>query len=284
MSKIKYVLIFVVLLIVWLSTVEVDETEKVVIKRAGVPVRELTNAGLYLKIPFVETEVVMDKRLILADFTPQSMPTSDAKNFIADMFCLWKINDGKLYVQTVGANEKLAESRLSRVVFSEAGSRLAKNPLDETLTVERDSLMAEAAAATLSEVHQIGTEVVLIRLNNVDLPASNKESTYNRMKANLNKIKSELLSSGQAEADRIVSEAQKNAAEVRSGAHLEAETLKAQGIKEAGKIRTEAYKADLGFYTWYRSWLTKQRVWAGSKPDMIFQNGTEEYNRFDNNK
>jgi regulator of protease activity HflC (stomatin/prohibitin superfamily) len=81
-----------------------------------------------------------------------------------------------------------------------------------------------------------------------------------------------------------VAEAQKNAAEVRSGAHLEAETLKAQGIKEAGKIRTEAYKADLGFYTWYRSWLTKQRVWAGSKPDMIFQNGTEEYNRFDNNK
>jgi hypothetical protein len=46
-------------------------------------------------------------------------------------------------------------------------------------------------------------------------------------------------------------------------------------FKAFQELRTEAYKADLGFYTWYRSWLTKQRVWAGSKPDMIFQNGTE---------
>jgi membrane protease subunit HflC len=170
--------------------------------------------------------------------------------------------------------------KLRRIVFSQAGSRLAQNPLDETLTTERDSLMKEAAEASNNEAGQFGTSVTLIRLNRVDLPESSKESTYARMNANLNKIRSELLSSGDALAATKIAEANRTATETVSGAYLKAQQLKAEGITEAGKIRKEAYSKDPAFYLWYRSWLTKQRIWDRSKPETIFQTGAEEYNKF----
>jgi regulator of protease activity HflC (stomatin/prohibitin superfamily) len=93
-------------------------------------------------------------------------------------------------------------------------------------------------------------------------------------------VDSLLLSSGDALAATKIAEANRTATETVSGAYLKAQQLKAEGITEAGKIRKEAYSKDPAFYLWYRSWLTKQRIWDRSKPETIFQTGAEEYNKF----
>lgn len=280
MKRVIVAVMSVGLFLIYFSTFQVNEGEEVVVKRGGNPVREYHDAGIHYKIPFVETTVYVDKRLQLADFVPQNMPTSDSKNFTADMFALWRVENARLYVQTLGGRNDVAESRLSRVVFSQAGSRLAQNPLNETLTTERDLLMKEAADASNLEAGQFGAMVALIRLNKVDLPESSKESTYARMNANLNKIRSELLSSGDATAAARIAEANRTATETLSGAHLKAKQLEAEGITEAGKIRKEAYASNQEVYVWYRDWLLKSRVWQASRPDTIYQNGSENYNRF----
>ena len=63
------------------SLYTVSEGEQVIITQFGKPIGEpITNAGLKIKIPFVQQINVMDKRVLEWDGRPSYMPTKD--NFI----------------------------------------------------------------------------------------------------------------------------------------------------------------------------------------------------------
>ena len=77
--------------------------------------------GLYFKIPFAETVVVFDKRVLDLDLPVQTILTADRQNLEVDAFARYRILDPLRFYQSVG-NVGIANQRLQAI---QQGAQLA---------------------------------------------------------------------------------------------------------------------------------------------------------------
>lgn len=116
-SKILYLLIgFMVLFIILTSACYiVPEGRQVVITQFGKPVRSVNDAGLHIKLPFIQDVRKIDLRILSWDGYPNQIPTKDKKYIEVDTTARWKITDPLKFIQTV-QNESGARSRLDAIL------------------------------------------------------------------------------------------------------------------------------------------------------------------------
>jgi membrane protease subunit HflC len=96
----------------------VQEGEQVVITRLGKPVRKpIKDAGINLKIPFIEKVNRFEKRLLNWDGSPNQIPTKDKKLIWVDTTARWRISDPLLYLTRV-TTITTALSRLDGIIDS----------------------------------------------------------------------------------------------------------------------------------------------------------------------
>src|SRR3989338_7314547 len=96
----------------------VDETQQVVITQFGEPMgKPIRDAGLYFKMPFIQTANYLDKRILKWDGDPNQIPTRDKRYIWVDSTARWKIVDPLKFMQTV-ATEAGAYARLDDIVDS----------------------------------------------------------------------------------------------------------------------------------------------------------------------
>ena len=74
------------LILLGASAYVVSEGQQIVITQFGDPVRDVTDAGLYWKIPFIQEVHRLDKRLLPWDGDPQNMPTKDKRLIDIDVW------------------------------------------------------------------------------------------------------------------------------------------------------------------------------------------------------
>ena len=83
-------LIFIVLLLGFLlanSLYTVNEAQQVILTQFGKPVGQpITEAGLKLKVPFIQSVNRFDKRVMEWDGSPSDMPTKDKLYISVDLF------------------------------------------------------------------------------------------------------------------------------------------------------------------------------------------------------
>ena len=80
----------------------VDETEQIIILQFGKPVGALIKeAGLHFKVPFIQSVVRFEKRVLEWDGDENQIPTSDKKYIWVDTFGRWRIVDPLKYYQAV---------------------------------------------------------------------------------------------------------------------------------------------------------------------------------------
>src|SRR5208282_4838296 len=104
----------IVLLILADSTLfTVDQTEQVLITQFGQPVRVIKDPGLHAKIPFVQTVIPFDKRLLNFEMPGEEVILGDQRRLIVDSFALFRISDPLLYYQSVGSVEDGILGRLT---------------------------------------------------------------------------------------------------------------------------------------------------------------------------
>ena len=73
------------------SAFVVEEGQQVIVTEFGRPVREIRDAGLYFKSPFIQDIHVLEKRLLPWDGDPESMQTKDKKRIDIDVWARWRI-------------------------------------------------------------------------------------------------------------------------------------------------------------------------------------------------
>jgi len=71
----------------------VDVTQTAIVVQLGKPVRNVTEPGLYIKMPFVQEVTYFDKRLLDYDSNAQDVITQDKKTLLLDNFAKWRIVD-----------------------------------------------------------------------------------------------------------------------------------------------------------------------------------------------
>ncbi|HDM70569.1 MAG TPA: protease modulator HflC [Thermotogales bacterium] len=250
---IMFAVIIVIIVIIFSSFFFiVDETKQAIVVRFGKIVKVAKKAGLYTKMPFVDSVVYFEKRLLLYDIAPEVIITSDQKRLVVDNYAVWRIEDPKKFYETM-RNVNMALTRIDDIVYANLRDVFAKHTLDEIISEKRNEFLAEITQKTRKSLKEFGVYVVDVRIKRADLPTANARAVFERMKSERYKIAAKIRAEGEMEARKIRAETDKQVRVILAQAQKQAEQLKGEGDAEAVRIYAEAYSKDPEFFEFWRT-------------------------------
>lgn len=247
-----------ILIITSLSVFTVRENQQVLVLRFGEPNRVITDPGLKIKIPFMDTTETFEKRLLGFDGDSQEIPTIDQKQLIVDSYAKYRITDALRFFQTVGSDFGM-QARLPNIVNSALRQVLGDVPLSQVLTAERQNLMALATQVANSNAQEFGIEIVDVRMKRVDLPEDNSEAVFRRMQTQREQEARKFRAEGDKESRTITADADRQQRVIVAEARKDAEILRGEGDAQAQAIYNEAYSRDQEFFDFWRSMQAMER-------------------------
>lgn len=224
----------------------VPETQQAVVLRLNNPVRLVnqwqagqvigrTGAGVIARIPFIDTIVWLDKRVLDADLDNTQVLSTDQLRLNVDAYARFRIVDPLRAVTSTGSTSNTEErvaDQLRPLLGTALRNELGKVPFAVLLSPERGRVMDAIQASLQNDARQYGVEIVDVRIKHADLPeGSPLDSALQRMRT-----------ARQQEANTIRAQGQKAAQIVR-----------AESDAQAAKIYAEAFSKDAGFYDFYRA-------------------------------
>ncbi len=253
MKKILFGLVAILVLLGLTTVFIVDETEQVVILAFGKPVRNITEPGINMKVPFpLQEKIKFDDRLLEYDSPPEEILSKDKKTLIVDNYVRWRIVDALQFLKTVQAIPT-ALSRMDDIVYSELRRELGTHDMVEIITENREKLMEIVTFNSNKATLDYGIEVLDVRIRRVDLPAENEESIYARMEAERNRQANKFRSEGEEEAQKIRASTDRDKTIILADAYKEAERIRGEGDAKAVEVYANAYSADPKFYEFVRT-------------------------------
>ena len=234
------------------SLFTVDETEQAIVTQLGKFVKEVKEPGLHFKIPLIQAVHRFEARVLQYDAAAAKIMTDDKKHLVIDNYACWKIIDPLKFYKTVGT-EFGAQSRLDDIVFSEIREELARHTLTEIVSVNRSQIMDKVAEQCNQKAGDYGIQVIDVRIKRADLPEEVRQSVYDRMKAERERIAKKYRSEGEEEAAIIKAETDKEKKILLAESYKDAEKLNGEGDAEAIKIYAQAFEKDPEFYSFVRT-------------------------------
>lgn len=270
----------IALLVLRTAVFVVDETKTAIVTQFGSPVRVVDTAGLNWKLPQpVQAVRLFDKRLLVYDPKPTEFLTNDKKNVVVDAFVTWRIADSKKFLQTVNDREG-AEVRMADIVASEMGAALGNYPLHALISIHPDSMKVVeimegvARGCRTTAESSFGIEVADVRMKRLAFPEQNKQSVFDRMRAERERTAKKYRSEGEEEAIKIRAEADKERTEILASAYMEAEKIRGEGDAEAMRIYGAAYNTDPSFYEFVRT-LESYRTFLDDKTTIVLSSDSD---------
>jgi membrane protease subunit HflC len=269
----------------------VDQTQFVIVKRFGDPVRTLIEPGLRLKYPWpIDTLVRFDNRLMVLENPAPGEPEKEyltrmmlheaapgaavqqpatpdeqagiGKNVLVTTYTCWRIKpDARsvlTFLETMGSRER-AEARLGDVVVSELGAALGRNDFSVLVSVnEADRDWSGFADGIRDQCRQrveqeYGIEIVDVKIQRLNFPDQNRRNVFDRMRAERETIATRYRSEGEEQATTIRAKADREKEEILAAANEEGEKTRGRADAEAARIYAEAYGEDPEFYEFVRT-------------------------------
>lgn len=234
------------------SMFTVNQAEQALVLQFGSLQREIREPGLYFKIPFLQSVVHYDKRVLNISVPSQEASDIDQKRIIVDIYAKYKIVDPLRFYQAVGTEEVLAE-RLTKLISDSLTGILAGVEMARVMSSERDDLMQRITAEVVAGTTTWGVEIIDVRMKHVDLPQVNSDAVFARMTSQRQQEAAGIRASGQRDAQALRAEADKEKVIIVADAHRQAEILRGEGDAEATRIYNDAYGRDPEFFDLYRS-------------------------------
>jgi membrane protease subunit HflC len=242
-----------VFLVVWnTACYRVDQWMQALVVQLGEPVRTVREPGLYFKIPFVQSVIYFDKRLLLYDAAPKELLTRDKQQLVVDNFARWRIVEPLAFYTSL-RTEAAAQSRLDDIIYSNVRENLGRRTLNEIVSTRRTELMNEISRASDVKLRDYGIEVVDVRIKRADLPEKNEQNVFRRMRAERERQAKKFRAEGDEEARKIRALADKERRIIMAEAGKRAEIVRGGGDAQAVKIFADAYGRDLDFFEFQRT-------------------------------
>lgn len=241
----------------------------------------ISEPGLYFKLPPPFQNVVyLDKRLLTIDTSDaERIQTSEKKNLLIDSYVKWRIVDPRLYYVTFGGDERGAQARLSAVIRDALNASVNRRTVNDVTSRERDVIMTEIRDNVAQLASSVGVEVVDVRLKRIDFVPEISESVYRRMEAERTRVANEQRSIGAAEGERIRANAERQREELVAEAYAKAQQIRGEGDAEATAIYAEAHSRDPSFFSFYRS-MEAYRNSFTDRSDMLVISPESDFFRY----
>ncbi len=252
--KASVIAVIVLLAALWSSVVIVPETKQAVVVQVGEPVRVInrfkpnvdygqTGAGVSFRIPFVESVVMIDRRVLAVDMERQQVLSSDQRRLEVDAYARFRIIDPVKMVRTAGTTERVVE-QLQPILNSVLRQELGKRTFESLLTAERGAAMRQIREGLDREAREYGAQVIDVRIKRADLPeGSPLESAFTSMQA----------------------VRQKEATTIRAQGQKQAQIIQAEAEAQASKIYADAFNKDPAFYDFYRAMQSYTTTFANAE-------------------
>ena len=297
--------VIVVILVVSGVVYTVDETQQIVVTQFGEPIgRPITKAGLYFKLPFIQTANYFDKRILQWDGDPNQIPTLDKRYIWVDTTARWRIVDALKFMQSVGT-ELGAYARLDDVISAATRDAISNLKLVETvrnsnrlheksigakvtdkigagdtnierIDVGRRALTRDILKRASKIAPQYGIELVDLRIKRINYVREVRRKVFDRMISERRRAAEQYRSEGQGKKAEIEGQMVKELQQIRSEAYRKAQELKGAADAKAIKIYAEAYNKDPEFYSFIMT-LETYRKTIGSDTTLILDTDSDYY-------
>jgi modulator of FtsH protease HflC len=283
------VLLLIVVVVGYSTLFEVYQTKQALVVRLGKPVRVITEPGLNVKVPFIDSVIYIDKRLLNIEQPAQEVIAASQDKFntgagqagerlVVDAFARYRIIDPLKFYQTVGpagASSQLAillNSALRRVLGAATLTDVVRDKRAELSALMRDQLDREARS--------FGIHVVDVRIRRADLPEQNSQAVYQRMQTERQREAAEFRAQGSQKSQEIRAKADRDVTVLVAQAASQAEQVRGQGDSERNRIFADAYTRDPDFFAFYRSMQAYERSMQHGDTHLVLRPDSDFFRYF----
>ena len=278
-------IVAVILFIVAGAVYIVDEREKALRLWFGEVTAEISEPGLYFKVPLFHEIVKYDDRILALDTDPLEVTPLDDRRLVVDAFARWRIADAKTFRRAVGASGiDGARPRLERILNAELREVLGGVTSGAVLSADRVSLMNAIRDQSRAQAESLGVEIIDVRIKRADLPKQNLEATFERMRAEREREAADEIARGNEAAQRVRAQADRTVRETVSEAEKQAEIIRGEADAERNRIFAEAFSRDPEFFAFYRSLAAYEKSLRGDNSTLVISPDSEffDYLKSDN--
>jgi membrane protease subunit HflC len=240
----------------------------------------VTEAGLHVKLPYIQTVRRFEKRLLIWDGDPNQIPTRGREFIWVDTTARWRIVDARKFLENV-ATEEGAQSRLNDIIDSVVRDQVSSSELVElvrssTWQVPEQEVLEQVADEQEKElkkqiargreeitrtilqearriIPQYGIELVDVRIKRLDYVETVREKVYDRMISERKRIAAQFRSEGEGRSAEILGQMDKDLRQISSAAYRQAQEIQGRADAEATAIYGRAYSRDPEFFAFLRT-------------------------------
>ena len=271
--------VVIVLIGIYSSVFTVNQAQQALVVRFGDPVREVPEAGLHGKIPFIDNVTYFDKRVLDYDASSVELILGDQKRLVVDAYARYRITSPTRFRQAAG-DEDSFRGRLGPILSSNLRGTLGEVGLIQVLSKDRDKLMGQIQTQTNRSLQGFGVELVDLRIKRADLPEQNSQAIFQRMQTERQREANELRAQGAEIGQRIRARADRERRVLIADAQRQSDISRGEGDAEATKVFGQAYGKDQDFYRFYRSMQAYKAALADGKTNLVISPDSEFFRFF----
>lgn len=268
------ILVIVALIVIPQAIFTVDMTKQAIILQMGQYKRTITAPGLNFKIPFIQSVILIENRVLTSDTAPGEYLTLDKKRLVVDHVSRWRIVDPLKFYKAV-RNEAGGLARIQPIVFSEMRDELAKYNFEDIIFTEREAIMDAVAVRAREKMTDYGVDIIDVRIKRADLPEEVQVSVFDRMKAERQRIALAYRAEGEEEALEIRAYADKVKTIILAEAYEESQNLKGDGDAQATAIYAAAFGLDTEFYRFLRTLEAYEGFMIAGDTTLVLGSGSD---------
>lgn len=274
-KKVKWIVLGAILLLIFIllsaSLYVVKENEYGIIRQFGAFVDIKDDPGLYLKVPFIQDLSTLPHTVLLYDLPVSDLISADKTSLIADCFAIWRIEDPRLFVESLSGSVANAESRIDAIVYN-ALKTVMSSLTQEQIISGRSGAVVNAIMDNIGEsFDRYGIHLIAVETKKIDLPDDNKTAVYNRMISERNNIAASYKAEGESQAKEIRNEADKRIQILLAEADAQAATTRAEGDAEYMRILSDVYDSqeEADFYNFMITLDAMKKSMTGEEKTLI---------------
>ena len=130
---------------------------------------------------------------------------------------------------------------------------------------------------------RFGIQIVAVRIKQIELPDDVRNSVFERMRAERERIAKELRAQGQEAAKGIQAVAERERTVILAEASRDAEQTRGEGDARATDIYASAYGQDQEFYEFYRSMNAYRNALSSQQDVLVLEPDSEFFKYFGGN-
>ena len=272
----------------------VPEGMQAVVTQFGRPIGQpKTEAGFYVKIPFVQQVQFVDRRILTWDGYPNQIPTRDKKYILVDTTARWQIVDALTFIQKV-QTEREAQARLDAILDAvtrdtisnhnlveavrnsnqildvirrkrqESEKKLASGEIMvaeeeeiigeiEKIQTGREKLSAQIIEQAGKALLPLGINIIDVQLRRIAYETSVEKKVYDRMVSERRRIAEKIRSIGKGEQAKIAGKANRDLQRIESEAYRTSQQLRGNADAQAISIYAASLSQDPKFYAFNRT-------------------------------